>query len=57
MNECGMTTKEYIFKLRFTASRLNEVVGLLLEYEYSHDDYDLYLADEILANLISYLNN
>lgn len=52
-----MTTKEYIFKLRFTASRLNAVVGLLLEYEDSHDDYDLYLADEILLNLISFLKN
>lgn len=52
-----MTTKEYIFKLRFTALRLNEVVGLLLEYEDSHNDYDLYLADEILSNLISFLEN
>ena len=52
-----MTTKEYIFKLRFTALRLNEVVGLLLEYEDSHNDYDLYLADEVLANLISFLEN
>lgn len=52
-----MNKTEYIFKLRFTASRLNEVVGLLLEYENSYNDYDLYLADEILANLISFLEN
>ncbi len=52
-----MNKTEYIFKLRFTASRLNEVVGLLLEYEDSHYDYDLYLAVEILLNLISSLEN